>query len=200
MSQVPSRSRRYHLIYIPGLGDGYDGLRRAGLFTWRLWGVSTELVPMQWYGGGDLSTRYNAVIAAIDRAQRDGRRVILVGESAGASLAINVAARRSDIHGLMTVCGIANSRAEVSPLIRKKSPAFDQSLDHLAQSLEELDVATVCNVRAIADSVVPKRSSIIPGARQRVVWSVGHIVTITLCLSVYGGLFIYFARMIKKVQ
>lgn len=155
---------------------------------------------MQWYGGGDLSARYDAVTAAIDRAQLDGQRVVLIGESAGASLAINVAARRPDIDGLMTICGIVSPRAEVSAVIRKKSPAFNRSLGELERALGELDVAMVCNVRAIVDSVVPKQSSVIPGARRRVVWSVGHLATITLCLSVYGGLLIYFVRMIRKEQ
>lgn len=200
MRQGSKGSHKCHIIYIPGLGDGYDGLRRAGLLTWQLWGVSTELVPMKWYGGGDLATRCAMVAAAIDRAQRRGRRVILVGESAGASLAINVASRRSDIHGLMTICGIVNSRAEVSSTIRKKSPAFNQSLAQLEHDIRELDLAKVCNVRAGVDSIVPKRSSVIPGATQRIIWSVGHVTTVALCLSVYGGLLVRFARAIKKEQ
>ncbi|MNH58476.1 Alpha/beta hydrolase family protein [compost metagenome] len=196
MSQASSS--RLHLIYIPGLGDGYDGLRRAGLFAWRVWGVSTELVPMRWYGGGDLATRYATVVAAIDHAQQRGCRVVLVGESAGASLAINVAAHRSDIFGLMTICGIASPRAEVSSLIRKKSPAFNQSLARLENDLNELDLSRVCNVRAAVDHVVPRGSSVILGAKQRTMWSVGHVATITLCLSLYGGLIVRLARTIKK--
>jgi hypothetical protein len=140
------------------------------------------------------------VVAAIDRAQQRGRRVILVGESAGASLAINVVSRRSDIHGLMTICGIVNSRAEVSSVIRKKSPAFNQSLAQLEYDIRELDLAKVCNVRAVVDSIVPRRSSVIPGATQRIVWSVGHVTTVALCLSVYGGLLVRFVRAIKKAQ
>ncbi|MNY14510.1 Alpha/beta hydrolase family protein [compost metagenome] len=198
MSQVSSRPRKYHLIYIPGLGDSYDHLRRAGLFTWRLWGVSTELVPVQWYGGGDLEARYAMVAAAVNRAQWRGCRVILVGESAGASLAINVASRCPDVDGLMTICGIANPRAEVSAAIRKKSPAFNQSLGWLKADIDELDTTKVCNLRAVIDPVVPRGSSVILGAKQRVIWSVGHIVTIALCLSLYGGLVVYLARSIKK--
>jgi pimeloyl-ACP methyl ester carboxylesterase len=155
---------------------------------------------MKWYGGGDLATRYATVTAAIDRAQQRGRRVILVGESAGASLAINVASRRPDIHGLMTICGIVNSRAEVSSVIRKKSTAFNQSLAQLEYDIRELDLAKVCNVRAVVDSIVPRRSSVIPGATQRIVWSVGHVTTVALCLSVYGGLLVRFVRAIKKAQ
>ena len=193
-------SHGYHLIYIPGLGDGYDVMRRVGLMTWRLWGVTTELVPMQWYGGGSIDARYDALSGAIDRALLKGRRVVLVGESAGASLAINVASHLLDIYGLMTICGITNPRAEVSSVIRKKSPAFNQSLARLGKDVSKLDLSVVCNIRAIVDHVVPRRSSVIPGAKRRTIWSVGHVATIALCLSVYGGFVVYLARSIRKGQ
>lgn len=195
-----SRSPRYHCIYIPGLGDSYDGLRRRGLASWQLWGVSTELIPMQWYGGGDFSQRYDAVVAAIDRAQLRGDRVVVIGESAGASMAINVVANRPDVDGLVTVCGITNSRAEVSPLIRQKSPAFNEAIGRLGSSLNMLNLTRVYSVRAVIDSVVPKHSSVITGARQSVAWSVGHLFTITLCLSLYGGYVVYLIRTLKKAH
>lgn len=200
MSRIPGMRYGYHLIYIPGLGDGYDLMRRAGLFTWRFWGVTTELVPMQWYGESSIDARYDALCDAIDRAVSKGRRVVLVGESAGASLAINAASRRLDIYGLMTICGITNPRAEVSSAIRKKSPAFNHALVHLEKGVGGLDLSMVCNIRAAVDHVVPRWSSVIPGAKEYTVWSVGHVATIALCLSVYGGLMVYVARSIRKGQ
>ncbi|MNT24336.1 Alpha/beta hydrolase family protein [compost metagenome] len=155
---------------------------------------------MQWYGGGDFSQRYDAVVAAIDKAQLRGDRVVVVGESAGASMAINVVAHRPDVDGLVTVCGITNSQAEVSPLIRKKSPAFNEAISRLDSSLNMLNLTRVCSVRAVIDSVVPKHSSVITGARQGVAWSVGHLFTITLCLSLYGGYVVYLIRTFKKAH
>lgn len=192
------RSPRYHCIYIPGLGDGYDGLRRSGLALWQLWGVTTELVPMQWYGGGGFNQRYDAVIAAIDRAQLRGDKVVIIGESAGASMAINVTAHCPGVERLVTICGITNSRAEVSSVIRKRSPSFNEAIGLVDSSLDMLPLEMVCSVRAAVDAVVPKKTSVIPGARQGVVWSVGHLFTVALCLSVCSGYIIHLMRALKK--
>lgn len=189
---------KHHLIYIPGLGDRYDGLRRMALSTWRLWGMSPELVPMQWYGGDSYQVCFNAILAAIKRAEAKGYKVTLVGESAGASIAINVAASQPNLHGLITLCGVTHPHATVSPLIRKKSPAFNESLSYLETSLPKLNLATTHCIRALFDFVVVRKYSLIEGAHHHAVWGVGHLLVISLCLSLYSGYIVRIARTIQK--
>ena len=115
-------------------------------------------------------------------------------------MAINVVDHRQDDYCLVTVRGITNSQAEVSPLIRKKSPAFNEAISRLDSSLNMLNLTRVCSVRAVFDSVVPLHSSVITGASQGVAWSVVHLFTITLCLSLYGGYVVYLIRTFKKAH
>lgn len=191
---------KHHLIYIPGLGDHYDGLRRTALYMWGFWGVSTELVPMQWYGGDSYQACFNRILAAIKRAEEKGYQVTLIGESAGASMAINVATAQPNLHGLITLCGVAHPHATVSPLIRKKSPAFNESLSYLAVSLPKLNMATTHCVRSLFDFVVGKQVSLIEGAHHHTIWSGGHLLAISLCLSLYSGYVVRIARGIQKYK
>lgn len=187
----------HHIIYIPGLGDRYDGGRRLALKGWRALGVRAELVPMQWYDGASYEAKYQQVIAAIDRAQRAGHVVTLIGESAGGSMAINVAASVPTLHKLLTIGGVASPTMPVAASTLRKSPAFKDSIQHLGDSLPRLnkDVTTV--VRAKFDPVVTYKYSHIEGARDHPLPSIGHLTTIALSLTVFSRRIV---RLVKHEQ
>lgn len=170
-----------YVLYIPGLGDGYDGLRRTGLRTWKLWGVQATLVPMTWYDGDSVQSKMARIQAAID-AVPDDRRLVLFGESAGASLALLASVDNKRVERVVTVCGVARPDTPVSSHIRRGAPALDQALQRLP---ERFDV-DVHSVRAVFDGVIGKRYSIVQGSTSHVIWSVGHFTTITLCLTLFG--------------
>lgn len=186
---------KQHVIYIPGLGDRYDGLRRRGLWLWGRLGLSTELVPMQWYNGnGSFEDRYQAVVVAIQASEAKGCQVVLVGESAGAAMAISVVAGYPHV-GLVTLCGVTSPATPIAPSIRLRSPAFDRAIANLDQALGKLDLGRVDCVRASVDPVIAKSYSLVPGARHHVIWCLGHILTIAACLSLYAP---YMVRLIRS--
>lgn len=77
-----------HIIYISGLGDRYDGLRRFCLRLWKYPGITTELAPMTWADSGSYDEKFARVVSAIDQVK--GKRIVLFGESAGGSMAVNI--------------------------------------------------------------------------------------------------------------
>lgn len=187
---------KLHIIYIPGLGDNSDELRQLGLKTWRLWGVSTELIPMQWNDGEQYSAKLARVLGAIDAAKKAGYLVAIVGESAGGSMAINAtAARRSSVASLLTICGVDSPSIRPSATILRKSPAFKDSIAELATSLSSLDLTKVQTISALIDGVVYHNVSTITGARNFRVLGIGHLPTIALCLTVYSW---YCVFLIKR--
>jgi pimeloyl-ACP methyl ester carboxylesterase len=176
----------HHIIYIPGLGDHYDGGRRLALRGWEAFGIKAELVPMQWYDGASYEDKFNQVVAAIQRAQLDGRKVTVIGESAGGSMAINVAARVPSIHKLITIGGVASPTMPVAASTLRKSPAFKDSIRELDTSLSQLDSGSAIVVRAAFDPIVHRKYSHIDGARDHPLPTVGHLTTIALCLTIYS--------------
>lgn len=179
----------HHILYISGLGDNYDGIRRFFLFFWRIFGVRAELVSMQWYDGKPYDEKYKRVIAAIEASQARGYSVSLVGESAGGSMAMNVFARTESIHRLISLCGVNSYRTPISPRIFKRGPAFKESVSILNESQAKAikdRLKRISSVTAVFDQTVPIKTNIIPGARRVTLWSIGHLTTILLCLSLFS--------------
>lgn len=176
-------------MYIPGLGDNYDGLRRFLLFFWRIYGVKVEHVPMKWYDGKPYEDKYKRVNATIRNAQALGYTVSVIGESAGGSMAMNLFARNESLYRLVSLCGVNSYRTPISPRIFQRGPAFKESVSILNDSQTGAIKDRVKRITAITayyDPTVPVRSNIIPGARRVTIWSVGHFTTIVLCLSIFS--------------
>lgn len=189
---------KHYIVYIPGLGDKYDGLRRFFLSFWRLYGVTVELVPMTWYDGKAYDDKFERVKSVITNAQALGFTVTVIGESAGASMALNVFATNKEIHRFISLCGVNNAKTPISSRIFKKGPAFEESVSYLSSSRantmkDRIDQMTV--ITAKHDATVPIEKNVIPGARQVRVWSVGHLTTITLCLSLFSSVVV---REVKR--
>lgn len=180
-----------HILYIPGLGDHYDGFRRACLKSWRLWGVTAEHVPITWYDGGDFDDKYGRIKRAIDKLK--GQRVVVVGESAGATLALQIAANEPDVHRVITLCGVAKPDTPISGYLRRKAPALDHGVNTLPTDFD----VDVHSIRAFSDAIVGKRYSVVEGARQHVIWSIGHFTTIALCLTILAPIITTIAKSNK---
>ena len=185
-----------HVIYVSGLGDHFDSPRRFLLRLWRLAGVSAELFPVHWSGREEYFEKITRLNRVIDKTK--GKRVILIGESAGGSMVLNIyASRPSDFYKVMTICG-KNSHPElVSPLLYKRNPAFKVSMHSLAASLQKLTKTqrqAFISIHPLYDSVVPVSETLIPDCQNRRLWLIGHRLTIIFIL-LFGAR--YIAKLAK---
>jgi pimeloyl-ACP methyl ester carboxylesterase len=180
-----------HIIYIPGLGDQYDGFRRLCLKFWRLWGVSAELGRVSWYEGKRLDEVAARINHLIQRAHANNRQVVLIGESAGAALALNLATN-PEVAAVLTICGVTRRNTPISARLRRRAPALDEAVRRLGEVAPRQPLVSL---RALSDPVVGKNYSVASGAREHVVWSPGHSMTIALCLTLYAP---YVVQLVKK--
>jgi len=181
------------IIYVPGLGDGYHRLRSIALFWWRIWGVSVTPVKIDWYDGRDMNQKMSLIKTAID-AVPTGSRIVLDGESAGATLALHTSVEDKRVSRVITLCGVTRPDTPISSRLRRKVPALDQATNTLP---EHFDVS-VHSVRAAIDNVVRPRYSSVLGARRHTIWFVGHLATIVLCLTVLAPYMVHIAKAVKK--
>ncbi len=166
-----------HIIYIPGLGDRYDGFRSMTLKAWGLWGVSTRYVPITWYDGGSKASKLERIAVAIEETPNDSN-VVLIGESAGATLALAMAGHPR-VGRVITLCGVATSTTPVSGYLRRRAPALNEGVNGLPDTY----AVDVHSIRAAIDGVVGKKYSVVNGATEHIIWSIGHLTTIALCLT-----------------
>lgn len=191
---------RHYIIYIPGLGDSYDGIRRFLLFFWRIYGVKVEHVPMRWYDGRNYDEKYTRVEAAIKNAQALGYTVSIIGESAGGSMVLNIFARNQSIHRSISLCGVNSYKSPISKRIFERGPAFKESVSIVNESQAQartLRAKQITSITASYDPTVPIESNVIPGARHIKLRSIGHLTTILFCLSF--GSFIPVREVRRKI-
>lgn len=179
-----------HLLYISGFGDRYDPARRVLLGRWRFEGVTVELVPMNWTNKGEsFETKMARINKAID-AHGD-KRVVVMGESAGGSMAVHICASRgADVYRVVTLCGKNTTPQTVSPHLYGKYPAFKTSMDKLEDSLEKIqpDVRRqFISVHPVYDSIVPVGETLLPGCRELILPGKGHLTVIFRALTLWSG-------------
>ena len=183
----------HQVFYISGLGDNYDRFRQVGMNIWRLFGVQATLIPITWFDGGSLEQKCALIIEQIKTAESNSQKVTLVGESAGASLALLVAHSQPGVNHVLTLCGVAQPDTPISRSLRARAPALSSAVKQLAKLTRRTDLQQT-SVRALVDTTVQKRYTIASHARQRVIWSIGHLVTIALCLTLLAP---YMAHLVK---
>lgn len=139
-----------------------------------------------------MESKLDRITAAINQVP-DNSRIVLIGESAGASLALHVAANDPRVARVITLCGVASPDTPVSGYLRRRAPALSEAVDSLNESYD----TDVHSVRAIVDGVVAKRYSVVRGANEHVIWSIGHLTTIALCLTVLAPIISAIAKKPK---
>ena len=183
-----------HIIYIPGLGDRYDAIRRLGLALWRRPGVRVTHLPMNW---SDPRESYAQKVERIRRAiEGSGDTVTLVGESAGGAMAIGVMRELAgSVNSVVTVCGMNQGAHRVSPRLYENNKAFQEAMqtaDAVVSTLTEQEKASMLTVYSSADMTVRPRDTRIDGVEAVDLRIPGHGLTIIAVL------FFFYRRILRR--
>lgn len=184
---------KQHVIYIPGLGDGYDAVRKFGLLFWKRPGVAVTHVPMHWMSPVET---YEEKVARIEKAvlRYHDRETVIVGESAGGAMAI-VALRRYQQHvdRVVTVCGMNQGAGNVSGRLYQKNKAFKEAMheaDTIVPSLTEKEKAACTTIYSSADLTVRPKDTLIADVKAYDLRIPGHMFVILAVLFRYYRLII----------
>jgi len=191
------------IIYVPGLGDANPRGQRWLIRTWRMWGVRPILFHIRWGNGEAFAPKLERLLKLIDDEVAKGRKVSLVGASAGAGAVINAFARRKDkIAGVVCIAGKVNNPGTIGPRYSTGNKAFVDSSRQVQFSLDKLDFdddrTRIQSRYATFDPVVPQADSQIAGAHNRTVPTVGHSVTIATQLLFGAPGFIRFLKSVQR--
>lgn len=185
-----------HIIYIPGFGDRYDSTRRRLLKLWHFKNVAVELVPMNWTSQELFEEKLNRIYRAIDAVE--DKNVVVIGESAGGSMAVHVyAERHTELFKVMTICGKNSHPETVDSRHYSKHPAFRASMDRLNESIKKLPLEArrrFVSVHPVHDKLVPVNETMLPDCKELVLPGSGHLHVILRALTIWAP------RIIREVR
>ena len=163
-------------IYLPGLGDRFDPLRRFLLRRWK----SATLIPMIWSSEEGLQQKYTRILEVIRRL--DKSTVVLVGESAGATIAITLLSRHPElISRVVTVSGFNHGSEAILPSRRRRNPALYEASQRAEASFEHMPKGSrerITTVYSVFDCVVGAKYSRLEGVAERILYTPGHMASI----------------------
>lgn len=195
-------SKKYYVIYIPGLGDRKVKGQQKAVNVWRRHrGITPYIFQMRWDDGEAFQPKLDRLLSRIDQANVDGYEVSLVAASAGASAALNAYSQRRDvIHGVVCICGQILGPNHISAYTYKTNPAFKESMQMLPDSLEALgsdDRRRILSLHPIKDLLVPVEDTYLAGAVLRRMPTSGHAFSIGYALTVGSSKIMRFLRSVK---
>ncbi|HCZ28258.1 TPA: alpha/beta hydrolase [Candidatus Saccharibacteria bacterium] len=148
---------------------------------------------MNWYDGKPLEEKMARVKKILEKM--DGP-VAIIGESAGATVALLAAAEYKNVHTLITICGVAQPTTPISPYLQHRAPALPEAVKRL-DSLSFASSLSIHSLRSWYDPVVGKKYSVAPAATVHTLLVPGHLFTILCCLTVLSW---YVIRLVRDKE
>lgn len=146
-----------------------------------------------------VDAKLGRILDAIDAANHDD--IVLVGESAGAAIALVAQNLRPHV-GLVTLCGKIGGARTTSPEYFARVPSFADVLpraDYIRERLTDAQRRRIVTVRALVDTSIPQRETTLPGVRQCIVPLVGHLLVILAALTVLRPIVLRAADRVRRV-
>ena len=172
------------VIYLPGLGGKYDRFRMWALKLWKRRDRNVVFLPMDW------TSPYESFIekkSRVIRAVSDSEgQVVIIGESAGAAMGLLIAHEMPHVK-FIAFCGKIGGAKSTGSFYYERVPAFADMLplaDTVRTNLRADEKLGMITVRAYKDLFLSVRDTTIPGVRQIVLPSVGHLTTIVLGITI----------------
>jgi pimeloyl-ACP methyl ester carboxylesterase len=182
-----------HGILSPGLKDHHFVARKAQELTlpgWEKYGIFLEYHANNWNEGTDLDPKLEDFNDHVDRLYDRHGKIVIIGDSAGASVALHAYAAQPDkISSVVTNAGKLHHPETLPAEDFEKNPTFEHSLMKLPRSLRVLRnlglMPTILNVHGIWDGRVPVKDSILEGAPELTVPMFAHPLNILVALEFY---------------
>ena len=154
------------------------------------------MVPMRWTS----DEKYTDKRARVKKLLTDApsERIVLMGESAGGSMALSLYAAHADTAaGAMTLCGKNTRSDNVAPRIYARNPAFRDSMQQAEVSVQELSKTQRSKFVSIVpfyDPTVPVQQTLIPDCQKMTLPAVGHLLSILAMLTFYAPIIVFRAK------
>lgn len=192
--------KKHSLIVVPGLG-GENPFLRTIVNSWRRYGITAYIHDVNWRGEEKVfKPKLKRLVNQVDKLSKNGK-VSLLGTSAGGSAVLNTFyGRQNKIYKVVNVCGRLREGVDVYPTLdvaAETSPAFKESVllcEKVQEKLSEKDRKKVLTIRSLFDEIVPISTITLEGSRNDKIFSVEHMFSIALAMTIYSRKLISFLK------
>lgn len=187
-----SKNSTVHVLYFNGLGSGKTRNREQwAMHHLAKHGIKVTHIPINWRSDESFEKLFNRTTRLVQEGLHEHGKLILVGASAGGSLALNILGRLQDKNlSIITLC----SRLKESPLTwwdkrtlkhlahigvpgRESQSFFDSVMyctNRTIPKLRKQDKKRIIIAEQWADEIVPRITMGIDGVRTRTLPIIGH--------------------------
>ena len=184
----------HEVLIVPGLSDG---------MSWPSWmvrnwnqkyGLTPSFHTMPWKDSSPhFEPKLQRFLSEIDSLTKKGKRVSLIGTSAGGSAVLNAfTLRQNDIHKVVNICGRLKTGENTHPTLEqagKNSASFIESVQMFEEAEKSLDYdvrKNILTVRPLYDEIVPISTMAVEGSCDLQIISVEHMLNIAVALTLYS--------------
>lgn len=153
---------------------------------------------MKWSINEPWKVKLQRLLTLISEKNNEGYIVSLIGESAGASAAMQAFVQQEDsLCALILLCGKSQHPETVSKRLFKRHPALEDAVkasDTAVKYLTDQQKAKILNLHPLFDPVVPVKETKIPGVKDNRMPIIGHATSIVFANVFWAGRIIRFAK------
>lgn len=187
--------RKEIIIAIPGLSDGSTAFSWGTSILQRSLQTEVLVHEMPWQGEEqEFPSKSEGLLSRIDDLTKQGRRVSLIGTSAGGSAVLNAfCERQGEVDKVVNICGRLRAGIDVTPTLEQaaqSSPSFMESVLLFEEKESALSIdmrRKVLTIRSVYDEIVPVSTMVLDGATNVRIISVEHMLSIAAAMTIYSG-------------
>lgn len=195
-------TQQHTVIYIPGLGDTNIQNRQKMLKIWHYRHMEITTHTMNWQVDEPWQDKLDGLLNDIDTYTAAGKTVSLIGESAGASAAMQaLQLRTTSLNAVILLCGKTQYPDRLGAHVRRKNPQLYESVSSshaYIQKMPKSDKKKVLNMHPIIDPVVPVHETEINGVQNARLPSFGHAASIIFAMIFWNFRMVHFIRKDKR--
>jgi pimeloyl-ACP methyl ester carboxylesterase len=179
-----------HILYIPGLGDnGSLNSQRMMLSLWSTKKGKIHFFDPKWHDADEnYDQKYERLVELGSRLKLgENDQLIVIGISAGGSLAVRYVLENDSVYSAYLVCAKLTGPSAIGRAYQDRSPALLQSVQHsdrLLSGAVHKNSAKITTLRPLIDGIVPLHDMLVPGSKRVRMLTIGHTVSIVYSLLV----------------
>lgn len=181
-----------HLIIIPGLGNGVTKHEWA-VEGWKKFGIVPHVFDAKWkIEEKGFQIKLDRALKLVDLLINKNSRISILGNSAGSSFALNIfGKRKKQISHVIVNCGRVRDGDWpwfTFDQATKSSPSFRESVlraQQIEKTFTNTDRKKILTLRPIFDEVVPPQTVLIKGAKNEIIPSIEHVISIALNMTLF---------------